>query len=104
MPGTASMARRSATGSTATSGRLQVRLERLDRDRQGWVGVRSPELAAVEHDGIEPLRVLAFARHDRVRKDVTAAHGFDHPSMAARVPRQAGVTCRVDVLRVHPVA
>src|SRR5687767_712615 len=104
MPGTTSMARRNVAGSTVISGGLQVRLEGLDRDRERRVGVRPPEVAAVENYSVEPLRVLAPARRDGVREDVAAAHCLDHPSTAARVARQAGVARRVYVLRVHPVA
>src|SRR5450631_426753 len=103
-PGTTSVARRAAAGSTVMSGRFQIRLESLDRDSQGRVDVRPPEQAAVEHHGVEPLRILAPAGRDGVRKDVATAERLYHPFTAARVARQARVARRVDVLRVHSVA
>src|SRR6202011_5517619 len=51
---------------------VEIRLECIDRDLDGRVGVRAPQLLALEHDGVEPLRVVALVDGHRVRKGVAA--------------------------------
>src|SRR5690348_7410083 len=83
---------------------LQIGLERLDRYFQACGRIGSPQLLAVEDDGVKPLRVLALAEHDRIRIDVTAADRLDHADAVARIARQARMRSRVDVLRAYLVA
>src|SRR5438132_10002758 len=53
---------------TAHSGRLEIGLERIDRDLEGRVGVRSPKLLCFEGDRVEPLGIVALFDRHRVRK------------------------------------
>src|SRR3989442_6423798 len=91
MPGTASVARRAAAGSTVMSGRLQVWLERLDRDLQGRVGGRAPELVAVEHHRVQPIRGLAPAPGGRIPGDLAAAERLDDAHIGKRVEPEGNV-------------
>jgi hypothetical protein len=64
---------------------FEIRLERFDGDFYRRVRVRSPKLLGVEAHCIEPLRILAFAGDDGVRKDVSAMQALDNPYVAARI-------------------
>src|SRR5689334_9906632 len=101
MLGSAAVARRAASGSI--SGGLKIGLPCFDRDLECRIGALAPQFAAVEQHGIKPLRILALADRYAVGEDVATAHAFDHPDMAARVARQAGVCLRMNVLSAHPV-
>ena len=59
---------------------------------------------AVEHDRVEPLRIVALADARRVGKHVAAVDALDHADLAARVARQPRVRRRMDVLGAHAVA
>src|SRR4051794_318163 len=52
--------------------RFQVRLERIDRHAERGVTALTPQIAAVETDGIEPLRVFALPLRVGVGKHVAA--------------------------------
>src|SRR5215471_14705301 len=86
------------------SGRLQIGLERVDRDLDRGIGVAAPELAAIKHDRVEPLRVLAFFRRRRIRKHMTAVIALDHADMATYIARQAGMGEGVNIPGAHLVA
>src|SRR5437879_7777300 len=67
---------------------LQIRLECVDRDLHGRVGIRAPQLPAVEHHGIEPLRVLARLDRRAIWKDMAALIALDPADMATHVAGQ----------------
>src|SRR5262245_21559361 len=94
---------RSAGMTTPKSRRLEVGLERVDRDLEARLGVRAPQLGAVEHHGIEPLRIVALVDRDRVGERLAAVDELHHADLAAGVARQPGMRRRVDVLGAHPV-
>src|SRR5580693_7898489 len=71
--------------------RLQIRLERFDRDLERRVGALAPQFATVEQHGVEPLRIVALAEGCGIGKDMAAANGLDDTDLFARVARQAGV-------------
>src|SRR5262245_45955115 len=105
MPGTASAARRAASGSMDDdSGMFQIRLKRLDGDFQLWIRVRAPKLLGIEAHGIKPLWIFALADSHGVRKHVSAMHALDHAHVSARITRQTRMRRRVDVFRAHAVA
>src|SRR6185437_3015361 len=83
---------------------LQIRLEGLDRDLQRRIGVVAPKIAAGEHDGIEPLRIVALALRGAVRKHMAAVDALDDPGVAAGVTRQARMRDRIDVPGANAVA
>src|SRR5690606_29827110 len=79
------------TGSSMPGGSsrwLKIALPGVDRDGQRRVGVVAPYLAAVKDDGVDPLRILAFAMRVGVGEDVPLAHRLDHAVPAARITRQ----------------
>jgi len=88
--------------------RIEIGLERVDGDLDRGVGVRAPQFAAVEHDGVEPLRIVALVDCDRVRERVAAVHELDDAETAAgrtRSPslKRAGACgCRKNEPRVMP--
>src|SRR5215472_17919702 len=96
--------RKSAASPAARSCRLQVRFERLNRHLERRLRTFAPQFAAVEHDGVEPLRILALADGDGVGKDVTAAQRLDYADAVAGVTRQARMRFRVDVFGAHAIA
>src|SRR5580658_2302969 len=73
-----------------SSCRLQIRLERVDRDLQRGVGILAPQFAAIEQHGVEPLRIVAFAERGGVRKDMAAADRLDDADFFACIARQTG--------------
>ena len=73
------------------SRRIEIGLERVDRDLERRVGVGAPQLAPVEHHGVEPLRIVARSIASVSGEDVAAVHALDRADLAARVARQAGV-------------
>src|SRR5262245_31156187 len=88
----------------AHSRRIEIRLERIDRDSEGWVGVRTPKLCAFEHYCVEPLRVVSLVDCHHVRKCMAAVHQFDHADAPTGVARQPRVHWRMNVLGPHSVA
>src|SRR5204862_2859961 len=84
--------------------RLQVRFKGLDRDLQRSLRIVAPQFAAIEHDGVEPLRVLALADRDGVGKNVTAAQRLDHTDLVAGIARQSCMRFRMDIFGAHAVA
>src|SRR5262249_15051303 len=88
MPGTASAARRAASGSIDDdSGMFQIRLERLDGNLQPWIRVCAPELPGIETNRIKPLWIFALADSHGVGKHVSAMQPFDYADVSARVTR-----------------
>ena len=75
--------------------RLEVALPGVDGHREGRVRGRAPQLAGVEPDGVEVLRLLAGAVGVGVGQHVRSVHPLHHPDPPARVPRQPGVADRV---------
>src|SRR6266487_1612833 len=59
------------------SRRLKIRLEGVDGDFQGRVGIRTPQFGPVEHHRVEPLRIVALIECDGIGKGVTSVHKFD---------------------------
>src|SRR5262249_47972312 len=105
MLGTASAARRATVGSILLiHAGSRYGSDPTNAVLAGWAGARAPQLLALEHDGVEPLRVVALVDGHRVRKGVAAVHQFDHAETPACVARQAGVRGRMDVLRAHAIA
>src|SRR6476620_4689607 len=105
MPGRASAARRAAAGSMdADSDMFEIRFKGFDGDFQFRLGIRAPKLASVEAHGVKPLRILALAGGDGVRKDVRAMQTLHHTDTAARVAWQTRVRRWMNVLRAHVVA
>src|SRR5260370_29728470 len=86
------------------SRRFEIRLERVDRYLDGRIGVRAPELAALEYDGVEPLRAVALVDRERIGKGVATVHQLDDAEPAARVARQPGMRRRMNVPRAHAIA
>src|SRR2546426_7023521 len=84
--------------------RLEIRLEAIDVDGVARTGVRSPELAALEADGVAVRGHLRAALRVLVGQDEDAVIAIDHADLVARVTRQARVARRVQVLRAHAVA
>src|SRR3984957_4952025 len=84
--------------------RLQIRLERVDRDLQRGIGSLAPQFAAVEQHGVEPLRIVAPAERGGVGKDMAAADRLDDTDFFARVAWEAGVGLGVNVFGAHAVA
>src|SRR5262249_37167749 len=77
MVGTASVARRSASGSIdPISDRLQIWLKGINGDNQAGLRVVSPQLSSRKTDRIKPLWVLTFAEDDRIREHVTAVEAL----------------------------
>src|SRR5919109_1163306 len=88
IPGTASAARRAASGSMDDdSGMFQIRLKRLDGDLQLWIRVRAPKFLGVETNRIKPLWIFAFADSHGVGKHVSTMQPLDHSHAAARITR-----------------
>src|SRR3954462_3699107 len=92
------------TARGSSRGRLEIGLERVDRDSDGRVGVRAPQLRAGEADRVEPLRVLTGAAGVRVREDLAAVERHDRAGAPARVAGQARVGRRVEVARADAIA
>ena len=86
------------------SGRVEIGLESLDRYLHGGIAVRSPQIAALEAHGVEPLRVVALAHRGAVGKHMGAVHALDRADLAAHIARQPRVGRRMDVLGAHAVA
>src|SRR5262252_8553080 len=80
MPGTASAARRAASGSIDDdSGMFQIRLERLDGDLQLWIRVGPQSPPGIQTTGKNPLWISPLANSHRVGKHVTPMKPFNHP-------------------------
>src|SRR5262249_29950226 len=86
------------------SRRIEIGLERVDRDLQRGFGIGAPQFAAVERHGVEPLRIVAPVGGDRIRERMAAVHELDHADASAGIARQPGMRRRMDVLGPHPVA
>src|SRR5260370_240215 len=82
---------------------LQVGLEAVDVDRVARAGVRPPQLAALEADGVAVLRNLFTGRGVRIGEDEHAMVALDDAVLVARVAWQPRVARRVQVLRAHAV-
>src|SRR5918994_7902875 len=105
IPGTASAMRRAASGSTDDdSDMFEIRFKRFDGNFQFRIRVRAPKLLGVETHRVKPLRILALADRNRVRKDVRPMQSLDHTDTAARVTRQTRVRLRMNIFRAHAVA
>src|SRR5665213_1239963 len=78
---------------------LQIRLERVDGYLHRRIGVRPPQLRAVEHDGVEPLRVFAGLVRRRVGIDAAAEIELDRADMAAHIAWQPRVCGGMNVFR-----
>src|SRR5262249_45131714 len=101
MLGTARIAARAPEASlVATSRRLQIGLEGLDRYGQGGIGVRTPQLPPGEPYGVPPWRVL-LAGGGRTRKDVATHQAVDDADAPARVARQSPVRLGMHILGAH---
>src|SRR5215475_2737771 len=83
---------------------FEIRFEGFDGDFYRRVRIRSPKFLSVEAHRIKPLRILALAGDDGVRKDMSAVQALDHPHVAARIARQARMCPWMNVLRAHVVA
>ena len=84
MLGTACVARFGAAGSMdVMSRRIEIRLERVDRDRDRRVGVGAPQFPAGKHHGVEPLRIIAAIDRDRVWICLAAVANLDRAHSAA---------------------
>src|SRR5262245_11803238 len=104
MLGIASAARRADSGSMDEfSDMFEIRLECFDGNFDGRVRIRSPKFLGVEAHRIKPLRILALAGDDGVGKDVSAVQALDHPDVAARIARQAGMRPWMNVFRADGV-
>src|SRR5262249_52464634 len=83
---TGALARAAASASIAAmSGGLQIGLERLDGHPHARIAVLSPELPPIKAHGIEPLRILAAAKHRRIGKDVASLDALNATGAAARI-------------------
>src|SRR5262245_43392099 len=106
--------RRDSIASTRTAGssscacmlrlRLEVALEHVDMDRDGRVRALAPELACIEANGIDVLRLLAAAMRVRVGEDPRRMDPRHDPALPAHVPGQAGVPRPMDVPRDDALA
>src|SRR6185436_18312811 len=59
------------------SSRIEIGLERVDRDLERRIGIRAPQLLAREHHRIKPLRIVTVVGCDRVRIHVAAVAHLD---------------------------
>src|SRR5262245_53714626 len=71
--------------------RFQVRFPRIDRDAEATRCVVPPQLMRLEHDRIQPLRLLAETLCMGIRKYMSAVDAFDAAGFPSRVARQARV-------------
>src|SRR5690242_11672787 len=83
--------------------RLQVGLEAIDVDGVARTRLRSPQLAALEADGVAVLRYLLAGRRVRIGEDEHAVVAIDHAGLVARVAGQARMARGVEVLRADDV-
>src|SRR2546426_6083668 len=83
--------------------RVEIRLEGVDRDRHGRIGVGAPQLPGGEAHRIEPLRVLTPPVRLAVGEDVAAVYERDGADVAAHVAGQAGGGDKMHVLSPHTI-
>src|SRR6478609_789275 len=86
------------------SHRLKVALPCIDRNAERGIGALAPYLAAIEDDGIDPLRILALAMCIVVGKDERALHRLHDPGFGTRIAGQSRVAGWIEVLRPNSVA
>src|SRR6266446_3419144 len=81
-------ARRDAGGLLCSRG-LEIRLPGVERHTVPGCCLAAPELRGIEHDRVEPLRVLAEALCVRVCKHVRAEYPFYDAGLAAKIAGQS---------------
>ena len=83
--------------------RFKIWLEGLYRDLNSRICVEAPQFVTGEHDGVQPLRIVALIDGYRVRIHVTALAPFYDAQLSPRVARQSCVGLPMDVSSAHAV-
>src|SRR5687767_13392050 len=83
---------------------LKIALPQIEACVVALGGLRPPQFAHREGDGVEVLRRLAVHMGVAVGKDMPAVMDLHDPDLAAGIARQTGVAGRIDVACAHPLA
>src|SRR5690242_12949019 len=83
---------------------FEVGLPEIEIDRVALGGACAPELASLEANVVEVLRLIAESVRSRVGEYEPTVMPLHHAALAARVARQAGMARRVHVPGDHGLA
>src|SRR5262249_38750401 len=88
----------------ALLGGLEIRLKGVDRNLESWIGIRAPQLASLEHYGIQPLRIVPAIYRNRIPEHVTALAKLDIAKLSSGIARQPLVGRSMNIAGMYAIA